>query len=221
MRPIWGCQRRAIHQLPCVCLNVRRSQLRSSRLSPPDDALTEPGCCCSGTAFRKNRSRTARQRRVLPSQSSGFRENGKEGAYRATAAPRYRRVSTTLTERMTMSETPDLPDCRQLMLPLLKIAAGGETNLRQAVERLSAELGLDAAQRAAMRPGGRHAIINPYDAGRPHRAAAAQAPSARPRAASRSSPTAPRASTISASQGGQATAGARERRKVRRRRVGA
>ncbi len=59
-----------------------------------------------------------------------------------------------------MSEAPDLPDCRQLMLPLLKIAAGGETNLRQAVERLSAELGLDAAQRAATGPGGRHAIIN-------------------------------------------------------------
>jgi restriction system protein len=61
---------------------------------------------------------------------------------------------------MTMSETPDLPDCRQLMLPLLKIAAGGETNLRRAVERLSVELGLDAAQRAAMQPGGRQTIID-------------------------------------------------------------
>jgi restriction system protein len=46
------------------------------------------------------------------------------------------------------------------MLPLLRIAAGGETSLRQAVERLSAELGLDAAQRAATRPGRRFSVID-------------------------------------------------------------
>jgi restriction system protein len=61
---------------------------------------------------------------------------------------------------MTMNVTPDLPDYRQLMLPLLRIAAGGETSLRAAVERLSAELGLDAAQRARTLPGRRYAIID-------------------------------------------------------------
>jgi hypothetical protein len=38
---------------------------------------------------------------------------------------------------MTMRETPDLADCRQLMLPLLRIAAAAATNLRQAVDRNS------------------------------------------------------------------------------------
>ncbi len=59
-----------------------------------------------------------------------------------------------------MNETRDLPECRQLMLPLLRIAAGGETNLRQAVEQLSAELGLEPAPRAAPRPGRRFSVID-------------------------------------------------------------
>ena len=58
-----------------------------------------------------------------------------------------------------MNVTPDLPDYRQLMLPLLRIAAGGETTLRQAVERLSAELGIGPAQRARTVPSRRYAVI--------------------------------------------------------------
>src|SRR5262245_31118139 len=58
-----------------------------------------------------------------------------------------------------MNATPDLPDYRQLMLPLLRIAAERETSLRPAVERLAAELKLNPEQRARTVPGRRHPLL--------------------------------------------------------------
>jgi restriction system protein len=55
---------------------------------------------------------------------------------------------------------PDLPDYQTLMLPLLRIAAHGETTIPRAVKRLAAELGLTREQRARKPAGARYAIIH-------------------------------------------------------------
>lgn len=53
-----------------------------------------------------------------------------------------------------------IPDYQSLMLPVLRLAAEGETRVPDAAEKLADELGLTAAEREEMLPSGRQRILH-------------------------------------------------------------
>ena len=53
-----------------------------------------------------------------------------------------------------------IPDYQTLMLPVLRLAAKGETRVGEAVERLADHLGLTTADRATLLPSGKQTIFN-------------------------------------------------------------
>ena len=53
-----------------------------------------------------------------------------------------------------------IPDYQTLMLPLLKIAAEGETRIPDVVERVANEFGLTADERNALLPSGRQKVLH-------------------------------------------------------------
>jgi restriction system protein len=54
----------------------------------------------------------------------------------------------------------EIPDYQTLMLPILKIAAGGESSIPKAVEKLGAEFNLTPQQMAEMLPSGGIQVVN-------------------------------------------------------------
>jgi restriction system protein len=52
-----------------------------------------------------------------------------------------------------------IPDYQTLMLPVLRLAAEGETNIRDAEQRLADEFGLTEAEREQMLPSGRQRVL--------------------------------------------------------------
>ena len=59
-----------------------------------------------------------------------------------------------------MTITPDIPDYRQLMLPLLRIAAAAETTVPQAAKQMAYQFALTREQRAQTVRGGRYPLIH-------------------------------------------------------------
>ncbi|MEE7492483.1 restriction endonuclease [Methylobacterium oryzae] len=55
---------------------------------------------------------------------------------------------------------PDIPDYQTLMLPVLRLAAEGETTIPKAVERIGADFGLMPDQMAELLPSGRIQLVN-------------------------------------------------------------
>jgi restriction system protein len=53
-----------------------------------------------------------------------------------------------------------IPDYQSLMLPVLRLAAGGETRVPDAAEKLADQLGLSVAEREEMLPSGRQRIFH-------------------------------------------------------------
>jgi restriction system protein len=59
-----------------------------------------------------------------------------------------------------MTITPDIPDYRQLMLPLLRIAVAAETTVPQAAKQMAYQFALTREQRAQTVRGGRYPLIH-------------------------------------------------------------
>lgn len=55
---------------------------------------------------------------------------------------------------------PDIPDYQTLMLPVLRLAAEGETTIPKVVERIGTEFSLSPDQMAELLPSGRIQLIN-------------------------------------------------------------
>lgn len=59
-----------------------------------------------------------------------------------------------------MEPTLAIPDYQTVMLPLLRLAAGGEIRVPDATERLADEFGLTAAEREQLLPSGRQRVFH-------------------------------------------------------------
>lgn len=53
-----------------------------------------------------------------------------------------------------------IPDYQTLMLPVLRLAAEGETRVPDAAEKLADQIGLSVSQREEMLPSGRQRILH-------------------------------------------------------------
>jgi restriction system protein len=56
-----------------------------------------------------------------------------------------------------------IPDFQTLMLPILRIAAGGEARISDVVERLAVEFALTPEERSHLLPSGRQAVRDAND----------------------------------------------------------